>query len=284
MRLSLAERASLVGPFDYIVLKTIYEDRDKSEYVHYLTLKKKLDQKNIKDLKISLLKLNKLKLVFKDSTSLAFKLTFSGLDILAIKMLYVNHILNKLGSIIGEGKESIVYLGYDFNDNPIVIKFHRIGRNSYKSIRRREPYKKSWITISVENAEREYKALKCVYDNGGKVPRPLGIAYNAVAMEYIDGIELYRLSNNTFNFTKLYNEILGTMRIAYTECKIAHGDLSPYNILIDKENNLFIIDWPQASQSEESLKHDIRNIVNFFRKFGINDDPQKIFDYVRGIS
>ncbi|WP_338599828.1 RIO1 family regulatory kinase/ATPase [Sulfolobus tengchongensis] len=284
MRLSLAEKASLVGAFDYIVLKTLYSLRGKSEFVSFNSLRKKLDVKNDEELKISLLKLNELKLISKDPTEFSFRLTFSGLDILGIKMLYLNRILYKLAEIIGEGKESIVYHGYDFDNNRIVTKFHRVGTDSYKKIKfRKDLEKKDWLSITVENAKREFDALECIRREGGYVPKPLGVQYNAVAMEHINGKELYKKAD-TVNLKEILEKILETMRIAYNICNITHGDLSPYNILIDESGTPFLIDWPQATDSEEILKRDLINIATFFKKHGIEVDVHKMFDYVRGVS
>jgi RIO kinase 2 len=107
-----------------------------------------------------------------------------------------------------------------------------------------------------------------------------------VTMEYIDGIELYKVpvNNLDLNLDEILEKILQTMRIAYTICNITHGDLSPYNVLIDKNGNPYLIDWPQATKSEERLEKDLSNLIIFFRKYGINVDIRKIFDYVRGVS
>ncbi|TRM81043.1 hypothetical protein DJ522_08125, partial [Sulfolobus sp. F3] len=109
----------------------------------------------------------------------------------------------------------------------------------------------------------------------------------AIAIEYINGLELREVNNLDENIAKeIYDKILYTMRIAFSECKVIHGDLSPYNILINDQNEIRIIDWPQAidSDSEDMLRNDIYNIVSFFRKFGINDSVESVMKYVRGIT
>ncbi|TRM84688.1 hypothetical protein DJ522_03805, partial [Sulfolobus sp. F3] len=151
MRLSIAERAALVGPFDYTILKIIYSLKDENEFIPYSKLQSMLGRRSENELRLALTKLLNLKLIYKNNTKYEFKLTYSGLDILAIKILYINKILNKLGTVIGEGKESIVYRGYDFDNNLIAIKFHRIGKNSYKKIKgRKEAREKSWLSLTVE--------------------------------------------------------------------------------------------------------------------------------------
>jgi len=280
--LTLAEKSSLIGPLDYKILKTLYREAETHEWVRYSELSSITGLED-KELQVSLLKLYNLRLVSKNRVlgELAYRISFSGLDVLAIKQLYVNNVLKKLGIIIGEGKESSVYLGYNFNDEPIVIKFHRVGRRSYRHIKRKRSVSKNdWIGITIENAKKEYNALTCLKNNFANVPKPLGYAYNAVTMEYIDGVELYKTKVDNPN--QILNEILGTIRIAYTNCNLIHGDLSEYNILV-KDSQLFIIDWPQWSNDEIFLLRDLSNILRYFKKnYGIESDIDKVLEYVKG--
>ncbi|BAB65192.1 serine/threonine-protein kinase RIO2 [Sulfurisphaera tokodaii] len=284
--LTLAERASLVGPLDYKVLKTIYELNSNYEYVPYSVIINKLGLLE-RELKEVLLKLYNLKLVSKEKVlkETGYRITFAGLDTLAIKKLYANKVLNKLGIIIGEGKESNVYFGYDFSDETIIVKFHRVGRTSYKNIRkiRGIKYKEDWIKLTIENAEREFSALSCLTNNYANVPKPLGQAYNAVAMEYIQGNELYRTNLN--NPEEVLEEIISNVRIAYQYCgKLVHGDLSEYNILIREDGKPYIIDWPQWKKDDEDLLfRDLTNILYYFnKKYEIYKDIDQVINYIKG--
>lgn len=284
--LTLAEKAALVGPLDYKVLKTIYRESNNYEYIPYSMLIEKLGLLN-RELDETLAKLYNLRLVSKQKISKEFgyRLTFAGLDILAIKKLYSDKILKRLGIVVGEGKESNVYFGYNFSDEVIIVKFHRVGKTSYKNIRkiRGITYKKSWIEITVENAKREYEALKCISDNYGNVPKPYGYAYNAVVMEYIQGNELYRTELS--DPESVLQEILSTIRIAYNYCeKTIHGDLSEYNVIIGEEGKAYVIDWPQwQKDNEDLLLRDLTNILYYFnKKYGIYKSLDDIINYVKG--
>ncbi len=284
--LTLAEKSSLVLPEDYLILKTLVELKDKNEYLTEDELKDKLSFTD-KELRISLEKLKNLRAISWDiiAGKRSYKITFTGLDILSIKMLYVNRILNKLGLTIGEGKESVVYYGYDFDNNTIIVKFHRVGNTSYKNARKLRGYneRKSWISITLDNAKNEYYALKCLSENLAKVPKPLGYAFNAVAMEYIEGPSLLKAELN--NPKEVLDEIIGSLRIAYLYCnKMVHGDLSPYNIIIGENESPYIIDWPQWKQDDnELLNRDINNILSFFsKKYGISEDLNYIMNFIKG--
>ena len=284
--LTLAEKASLIGPLDYKALKTIYENSNNYDYIPYSVLLEDLGLLN-RELDETLTKLYNLRLLSKEKVTKEFgyRLTFAGLDILAIKKLYTNKILKSLGIIIGEGKESNVYFGYNFSDETVVVKFHRIGKTSYKNIRkiRGIRYKEDWIKLTVDNANREYEALKCISENYGSVPKPYGIAYNAVVMEYIQGNELYR--SNLPDPEATLQEILSTIRIAYNYCNnIVHGDLSEYNVIVNEEGKAYVIDWPQWQRdNEDLLLRDLTNILYYFhKKYDIYKSLDDIINYIKG--
>ena len=284
--LTLAEKAALIGPLDYVILKTIYKNSSNYGYIPYSVLLEESGLLN-KELDETLTKLYNLRLISKEKVTnkIGYRLTFSGLDILAIKKLYTDKILKSLGIVIGEGKESNVYFGYNFSDDTVIVKFHRVGKTSYKNIRkiRGITYKKNWIEITVENAEREYEALKCVSDNYGFVPKPYGYAYNAVVMEYIQGNELYRTSLSDPG--SILQEILSTIRIAYNYCnKIVHGDLSEYNVIVNEEGKAYVIDWPQWQRgNEDLLLRDLTNILYYFtKKYDIYKSLDDVINYIKG--
>lgn len=283
--LTLAEKASLIGPLDYKVLKTIYDLQSTHEYIPFSKINERIGLLE-RELNTVLLKLYNLRLLSKEKirNEFAYRLTFSGLDVLAIKKLYTNNVLKSLGIIVGEGKESNVYFGYDFSDNTIIVKFHRIGKNSYKNIRKIRGIieKEDWIRLTVENAEREYKALQCISQNYGNVPKPLGYAYNAIAMEFIEGTELYRSTID--DAEQVLNDILSTVRIAYKYCGLIHGDLSEYNVIVNKENKAYVIDWPQwQTNNDELLERDLVNIIYYFnKKYNVYKELEEVIKYIKG--
>ncbi len=282
---SLAEKSSLVSSSEYIILKTLLQLRDQFEAVPLSFLTRQINFRP-KEMQISLLKLIDLGLINyeKIGGEISYKINFSGLDTISIKNLYIKNVLKSLGEKIGEGKESVVYYGYDFNDNTIAIKFHRIGKNSYKKARILRGYteRRSWLSITLDNAKREFDALTCLNDNSGEVPKPIANEYNAVVTEFIEGTLLNNYELKDPN--KALDGILGTLRVAYNYCgKMIHGDLSPYNILVDNYENIFIIDWPQWKVNDETLlKRDLQNILTYFhKKYNIERDINKIIEYIR---
>jgi RIO kinase 2 len=81
-------------------------------------------------------------------------------------------------------------------------------------------------------------------------------------------------------------EILDNIKIVY-KSGLIHSDLSEYNILIDEDTKVWIIDWPQYISSdhlnaEEILERDIGNITFYFkRKQGTKMTRDEAIKYVK---
>jgi RIO kinase 2 len=72
------------------------------------------------------------------------------------------------------------------------------------------------------------------------------------------------------------------MKIIYQEAYMIHGDLGEFNIIIDEEGNILIIDWVQwisrnHPNAEMMLRRDIENVCNYFdKKFHVESDVEDI--------
>jgi RIO kinase 2 len=87
---------------------------------------------------------------------------------------------------------------------------------------------------------------------------------------------------------KILGEILRNTRKAYLKAGIIHADLSEYNIILQPNGHILIIDWPQYvnkehPNAEELLTRDVQNILQFFkRKHKLNADLKEAMRYVIG--
>lgn len=238
-------------------------------------------------------KLTKLKLLTKHQLMNAYRITFTGLDCVTLNYLALNNIVKAIGDIIGVGKESEVYRGVSETDEIVAIKLYRIGRQSFKHIAKHRGYyegmERRWIVRSIVAGKREREALTILneYTIPG-IPKIYGGLLHCVVIEYIDG---YRLNENVelSDPQNAFHQIIETIKRAYNDAGIVHGDLSEYNIIItlrDEEEKVYIIDWPQYASATmpiaaQLLKHDIENITKFFkRRYRLDIDPQKVLKYV----
>lgn len=250
-----------------------------------------------KEIIARLKKLAQLKIIAKHPSMEAYRITFLGLDCLALKILVTQNIIKAIGDIIGIGKESEVYQGLSENNDVVAIKFYKIGKRSFKNVAKYRGYysdnlaESSWLRRSILAGRREKEVLTLLNNhNISGVPKIYGGALHCVVMEFIEGIRLNEVSELQ-DPSNIFNQIIEIVKCAYKDVGIIHGDLSEYNIMItrrDDEELAYIIDWPQYVSSasplaQQLLKRDILNIVKFFRKrFRLNIDAEEVYKHIIG--
>ncbi len=205
-------------------------------------------------------------------------INYSGYDSLALNALVKTEILEALGRIIGVGKEADVFEALTPEDIQVAVKFHRLGRTSFRDTKRKREYLSdhqhtSWLYQSRLAAKKEYEALEIAFNAGVSVPKPIGNNRHVIVMEYIDGVRLVDVDKMD-DPRGFLNDILSNIQKTY-EAGIIHSDLSEFNILVTQEGNVVLIDWPQYItddhlNAEEMLKRDVGNVLFYFqKKFGI---------------
>ncbi len=190
------------------------------------------------------------------------------------------------------GKEADVYDALTPGGRQVAVKFHRLGRTSFRQTRRKRGYiadqrRVSWLYQSRLAAEKEFEALKLVYPQGVAVPEPIQQNRHVVVMGMIEGAELFHYVEIP-DPEKVLNEILFHVRKAYLEIGVIHADLSEFNVILKPEWRILIIDWPQYVErdhpnADQLLKRDVGKVVGLFRrKYGLKVNPKEAFTYVKG--
>lgn len=275
---------------DFRVLNIIEAAMSKREYVPREQIQKyaKVPMDRVD---FTLSKLNKLGLTMQSRGAyVGHTLNYTGYDCLAINALVKAGVISSFGQTIGVGKEADVYTALTPEGKTIAVKFHRLGRISFRQTRRKRGYIRehsTWLFQSHLAAEKEFQALKLVYENGVSVPEPLSHNRHVIAMGIIEGGELSKWRKIS-NPKKVLKEILRNIRKAYLKAHVIHGDLSEYNIILKPDMHVLIIDWPQYvmadhPNAEELLKRDLQNVLTFFnRRFDVEADLELACSYVRG--
>ena len=133
--------------------------------------------------------------------------------------------------------------------------------------------------LSAKWAAAEFSVLSTLWTAGARVPYPVQIIGSELMMEFIgepDGTAAQRLSayaGETADFVDLWHDLVHTLEILAHE-GLTHGDLSPYNVLVD-EAGCVVIDLPQAvdvvanPQGGAFLDRDCQVIADFFGRRGV---------------
>ena len=222
-----------------------------------------------------------------------FQIYFEGYDVLAINAFVKRKTISAIGDEVGVGKESVIFEAIRQPELaiggpvPVIIKFHREGRTSFKQIKRvrehigeREHF--SWIYAARLAAQREYEIMTTLYPKVS-IPKPFDQNRHAIVMELAKGS---LLSKTKLLVPEWYlDEILRQVKITYS-MGVIHADLSEYNVFVS-EDGVQLIDWPQYitpehPQADEILERDISNILtHFYRKYGIKRELSETVSEVK---
>jgi len=227
----------------------------------------------------------KLKLISK--TQNGFKLLTAGLDVYALKLLVDSGIILGIGNSLGIGKESDVVEAISEIQQQRAVKFFRIGRISFTDTKRKRSLEKNknvnnWLLINIEAAKREYDFLVKLKSTKMNIATPYFRSMHSIVMDRINGLRLIEIRNLP-NPIEIFDKVFEQIRISYNE-KIINGDLSEYNILLDENNDIWIIDWPQAvtlehPNAEFLIRRDLHNVIRYFRrKYDLTIDENSYYN------
>ena len=275
---------------DFRVLQVIEAAMSKHEFVPKDVIAK-FTGFGVEETDFRLNRLSKFRLIRKmHGPYLGYTLNYAGYDCLAINALVKAEVLEAFGKPLGVGKESDVYDALNPKGERIAVKFHRLGRISFRQTIRKRGYtlkKTSWLYQSRLAAEREFQALKLVHPHKVAVPKPISQNRHVLAMGMIEGAELAEW-REIQKPEKILKEILCNVRRAYLKAGIIHADLSEYNVILKPNMHILIIDWPQYVTKEhpnaqQLLTRDVKNVLVFFRrKYRLKVKLENALAYIKG--
>ncbi|KAL7666430.1 non-specific serine/threonine protein kinase [[Candida] zeylanoides] len=227
--------------------------------------------------------LAKLKLVsrLRNAKYDGFRLTFSGHDYLALRSMLNRGSIYSVGAIIGVGKESDIYSVSDSQGVQKVIKIHRLGRTSFRTVKNNRDYLQhrstsNWMYLSKLAAQKEHQFLVALYENGFAVPTPYDYSRHCVLMEWIRGAPMKLLRTHK-NYKQLYSNLMAFI-VRMANHGLIHCDFNEFNIIIrdpeEASNHAFdfvVIDFPQCVSIEHPdaqsyFDRDVQGIRDFFAK------------------
>ena len=132
----------------------------------------------------------------------------------------------------------------------------------------------------------EFEALSTMYAMGAPVPYPVQVDGTELLMEFIgvDGVAAPRLAQSRAEpreLAGLLDQVVAAMHL-FARAGFAHGDLSPYNLLVH-DGRIVVIDLPQivdavANPNGVGLLHrDCVNIAEWFTRKQVEVDAEELF-------
>ncbi|MBI5073527.1 serine protein kinase RIO [Candidatus Woesearchaeota archaeon] len=215
-----------------------------------------------------------------------------------IKLTKQKHI-DELVSPISIGKEANIFSARKIeedakNHEPTyrIVKIYRLEACNFNKMYDYIKHDPRYFTIKKQRrqvifswVQREYRNLMKAREAGVKVPLVINILHHLIVMQLIGdektGNPAQRLKQAPPKKPKeFFEKLVENVRLLYQKAKLVHGDLSEYNILNFKETPV-IIDMSQASpidavNADELLDRDMRNMVSYFKKHGVEITAEEL--------
>jgi RIO kinase 2 len=222
-------------------------------------------------------------------SNIGFTLLVTGLDIYVLKILANRNTITSIGPQIGIGKEAEIYLAHDSQEQDKILKMFRLGRSSFKQIKRKRDVNtstSSWLLLNIQTAKKEFDILNYLRHSSTSFPTPLYRSFHCIVMEPFYGSRLAD-AEHLDDPPSVLEKIISNVKIAYQNGYI-NGDLNEYNIMVNNDN-IIILDWPQAIKvdtinANAVLMRDVKNILKFFsKKYKIERDIGNTVTYIKDI-
>lgn len=183
-----------------------------------------------------------------------YRLTNAGYDILALNTLKQRKVIAAMGDRIGTGKESDVYLAVAPSGQQVVLKVHRLGRTSFRNVKKTRDYfvynqnikskggnaaptnqANSWLFLSRKSALKEFAFMKALYNVDYPTPEPIAHSRHVVAMSLVRGVPLYQVSSRQLSSEQAASIFHQASDLALRLAKhgLVHCDLNEFNLLVD---------------------------------------------------
>lgn len=204
-----------------------------------------------------------------------FRLTTLGYDYLALRAFLAKGVVSGVGTKIGVGKESDIFLVENEEGREMVLKLHRLGKTSFRKIKSKRDYhgkrgSPSWIYLSRLAAQKEYHYMKALHNAGFPVPEPIEANRHCVLMSLLQGYPLHSVGVMVEPEKCMAKMLELVVRMA--KCGLIHGDFNEFNVAVSKTDSSDVVmyDFPQmVSMNHFNAKmyfdRDIDGVFRFFK-------------------
>ena len=217
---------------------------------------------------------------------------FDKRTLLLLSRLIKKGIIQSVDYPISTGKEANVFRASTPEGEYLAVKIYKIttagftkkmsyleGDPRFKSIRHNER------EIVKLFARKEFKNLQISEKAKVHAPKAIFVIDDIVVMEFLGegGLPYATMDMIGPRNEKDLESILKDMKKMY-KAGLVHADISEYNIMLGKVP--YIIDFGQGvvldhPNAEKFLERDVKNILNYFEKFGIKKDFEKTLEWIK---
>ncbi|KAK3487675.1 Rio2, N-terminal-domain-containing protein [Neurospora hispaniola] len=183
-----------------------------------------------------------------------YRLTYGGLDYLALHTHSSKDVVYSVGSRVGVGKESDIMIVADKTGKQKILKIHRLGRISFRTVKSNRDYLRnrqggSWMYLSRLAAMKEYAFMQALQEEGFPVPEPISQSRHTIVMSLVESLPLRQVSSVP-DPASLYAELIDLI-LRLAKHGLIHGDFNEFNILIKEERtNKYTIEDGEEKETE----------------------------------
>jgi RIO kinase 2 len=119
----------------------------------------------------------------------------------------------------------------------VVIKIHRLGRTSFRSVRKNRDYmenksKAGWLYMSRLAAIKEFSFMQALHERGFPTPSPIDQNRHVVVMSRIHGYPLSQIQGESLtNIPLLFLQSVQILK-RLVGCGLIHCDFNEFNLMI----------------------------------------------------
>ena len=126
--------------------------------------------------------------------------------------------------------------------------------------------------------------MQILYTNGFPTPKPIDSNRHGILMSYIDGFPLSQVREME-GVADAYKQSIDLL-VKFYEHGLIHSDFNEFNLMIDEENKIRIIDFPQTvsiahKNAEFYIERDYNCVQLFFKKRFDYDPNEPTIDFTK---
>eukprot|EP00301_Raphidiophrys_heterophryoidea_P025239 c8427_g1_i1.p1 GENE.c8427_g1_i1~~c8427_g1_i1.p1 ORF type:complete len:548 (-),score=126.36 c8427_g1_i1:148-1791(-) len=221
-----------------------------------------------------------------------YRLSYSGYDYLALRALVSRGVVAAVGSQVGVGKESDVFMCSSPEGKCYILKVHRLGRVCFRAVKTKRDYLQhrrsaaNWLYLSRLAALKEFSYMKVLGEHGFPVPQAIDWNRHCVVMTIANGFPFSQI-RSLRHPGKVFHQLMEVM-IRLANYGLIHCDFNEFNLLISEDEQITLIDFPQMVSirhlnAEHLFNRDVECLRLYFsRKYGF--EPENTPSLVKDVS